>query len=77
LLFCARLYNCSAQYIISGLVNRLVNKYTSNLVKNYQLQTASFVREIVLIREGILELPNRVSLSRFELDQLVHVVSTS
>jgi len=47
------------------------------LFKDYQLQTASFVREIVLIREGTLELPNPVSLSRFELDQLVHVVSTS
>jgi len=47
------------------------------LVKNYQLQTASFVREIVLIKEGTLILPNCVSLSRLELDQLVHVVSTS
>jgi len=72
LLFYARLYNCSAQYIISGLVNRLVNNYTSKLVKNYQLQTASFVYEIVLMREGTLELPNGVSLSRLEIDQLVH-----
>jgi len=47
------------------------------LVKDYQLQTESFVREIVLIREGTLELPNRVSSSRLELDQLVHVVSLS
>jgi len=68
---------CSAQYIISGSVNRLVNNYSSKLVKDYQLQTASFVREIILIREGTLELSNRVSLSRLELDQLVHVVSTS
>jgi len=58
-------------------VNRLVNYCTSKLFKDCQLQTASFVREIVLIWEGTLELPNPVSLSRFELDQLVHVVSTS
>jgi len=46
--------------------------------EDYQLQTASFVCEIiVLIREGTIELPNRVSLSHLELDQLVHVVSTS
>jgi len=78
LLFCARFYYYSAQNIISGLVNRLVNNYTSKLVTNYyQLQTASFVREIVLIGEGTLELPNRVSLSRLELDHLVYVVSTS
>jgi len=62
---------------MSGSVNRLVNNYTSKLVKNYQLQTASFVLEIVLIREITLELPNRASLSRLELDQLVHVISTS
>jgi len=47
LLFCARLYNCSAQYIIRSSVNRLVNNYTSKLVKNYQLQIASFVCKIV------------------------------
>jgi len=77
LLFCAQLCNCSAQYIISGSVNRLVDNYTSKLVKDYQLQTASFVREIVLIAESTLELPNRGNLSRLELDQLVHVASTS
>jgi len=43
------------------------------LVKNYQLQTASVVREKVLVTDGILELSNRVSLSRLELDQFVHV----
>jgi len=54
LLFCARFYNCSAQCIIRCSVNRLVNNYTSKLVIDYQLQTASFVREMVLIREGTL-----------------------
>jgi len=48
----------------------------SSLVENYQLQTASFVRELVLIREGTIELSNSVSLSRLKLDQLVHAVST-
>jgi len=47
------------------------------LLKNYQLQTASFVHEMVLIREGALELPNHAGLSHLELDQLVHVISTS
>jgi len=37
LLFCAQLYNCSTQDIISSSVNRLVNKYTSKLVEDYQL----------------------------------------
>jgi len=68
LLFCAQLYNSSAQYIISGKVNRFVNYCMYKLVKDYQLQTASFVLEIVLIREGTLELSNRVSLSRLELE---------
>jgi len=76
LLFCTKLYNGSAQNIVSGSV-RLVNNCLSKLFKDYQLQTASFVRERVLIREGTLELPNLVSLSRFELDQLAHVISTS
>jgi len=70
LLFCAQLYNCCAQDIISGSVNCLVNNYTSKLVKDYQLQTASFVHEKVSIRETAEELSNSVSLSRLELDQL-------
>jgi len=63
--------------VSTGGTADLVNNYTSKLVENYQLQTASFAREIVLIREDTLELPNLVSLSSLELDQLVHVVSTS
>ena len=77
LLFCAQLFNFSAQDIVSVSVNRLVNNYSFKLVTDYQLQTASFVRELVLLRESTLELSNRVNLSRLELDQLVHVVSTS
>src|SRR5664279_4298157 len=77
LLFCAQLYDCSAQDIISGSVNRLVNNYTFKLVNDCQLQTASFVRELVLLRESTLELSNCVIFSRLELDQLVHVASTS
>jgi len=61
--------------LLADRLNSLVNNYTFNLVRDYQLQTASFVIEIVLIREGSLELSNRVSLSRLELDQLVHVMS--
>jgi len=56
LLFCAQLYNCSAQDIISGSVIPLVNNY--KLVKDYQLQTASFVPEIVLIRGDTLNFLN-------------------
>jgi len=55
---------CSAQYITIRLVNRPVDKYVTKLVKHYQLHTASFVREIVLIREDTLELPYRGRLSR-------------
>jgi len=36
---------------ISSSINRLVNNYTFKSVKDYQLHTASFVRELVLIRE--------------------------
>ena len=77
LLLCAQLNDCIVQDIISGSVNRLVNNYTFKLVNDCQLQTASFVRELVLLRESTLELSNCVIFSRLELDQLVHVASTS
>jgi len=73
LLFYAQLYNSSAQDIISGSVNRLVNNDTSNLVKYYQLQTASFVREIVLIREGT----NRIIKSCKFVSLIIRPVSSS
>ena len=63
LLFCAQLYISSAQNIISGSVNRLVDNHTFKLVEDLQLRTASFVRELVLLRGSTCELSNRVNLS--------------
>jgi len=57
------------------MVNRLVNKYTSKLVKNCQLQTARFVREIVLITEGTLELSVWLAQLVKALAALTHVRS--
>ena len=77
MLFCAQLYDCSVQDIISGSVNRIVNNYTFNLVEDRQLQTASLVRKLLLIGENALDLSNNIIFSRLELDQLVEAVSTT
>jgi len=42
--------------LLAEPVDHLVNNHTSKLVKDYHLQTASSVRELVLIRVSTLEL---------------------
>jgi len=46
---------CVHNYITVALKTLLII-FTLKLVEGYQLQTASFVRELVLIRESTLEL---------------------
>jgi hypothetical protein len=75
-LFCAKLYGCSVRDIINGSVNRIVNNFVFNSVEDCQLQTASLVHELLLLRESALELSSNMILSRSELDWLVQVVCT-
>ena len=75
-LFCAQLFDCSVQDIVNGSVERIVQKYVSQSVEDSQLQTASFVRELVFLREQSFELSNSLSLSRSELDYIIQVIST-
>jgi len=74
---CICVYNYITVVLKTLLAVRLFaffNEYASKLVNDYQLQTASFVRNIVLMREDTLELSNRVRLSRLELDQLIIII---
>jgi len=50
---------------------------TFNVVGGFQLETAGFVRELVLLRDNKLEFSNGVVCSREELDQLLFVLCTS
>lgn len=75
-LFCAHLYDCNIQDIIGSNVVSHINNYVHNLVEDYHLHMAHFVRELVSLREHTLELSNSVIWSRDELDKLIHDVCT-
>jgi len=59
--------NCQAIWLSISKRHSLMESLNSFLVHSI----------IVLDREGTKQLSNRVSLSRLELDQLFHVISTS
>jgi len=75
LLFCLQLYECNSDDIINGRVNGIINNFVFKSFEECQLQTACFVRELLLLRENSLFLPD-TNLSRDELEQLIDVVST-
>jgi hypothetical protein len=56
-LFCSRRYNFSLQDVSDGNVNvrHCVYNYVNGLTQNRQIQTASFVRELLNLRVGTIE----------------------
>jgi hypothetical protein len=77
-LFCSRRFNFSFQDV-SGenvSVRRCVYNYVNGLIQNRQIQTASFVCELLNLRDGVLELSNNVVLTYDELEQIVKVSCT-
>jgi hypothetical protein len=75
LLFCLQLYKCNIEDIINGRVNGIINNFVFKSFEDCQLQTACFVRELLLLRENTLLLPD-TNLSRDELEQLIDFVCT-
>jgi hypothetical protein len=53
-----------------------VKAHVDNSDDDHQIRTASFVYELILLREHDLVLSNNVDLSRDELDQSINVVCT-
>jgi len=67
---------CSINNITGGKINSLINKYIGlhNLVDDYQLHMAHFVRELISLRENTMELMNGLLCFCDELDMLIQVV---
>jgi len=63
-LFSVHIYNCSINIITDGEIINLVNKLVHNLVDDYQLHVAHFVRELVSLRQITMELSNALVCSR-------------
>ena len=63
----------SIENIVGGRLNNIVLYYQIN---DEQLQMADSVREIVLIRDNMLEHHNDVVCSHDEQNHLIHVVCT-
>jgi hypothetical protein len=58
ILFCMERYNCSLHDIITGNGNHIVNQYCKSLVDDDQLLTASFLSELIAIRDRRLSFSN-------------------
>ena len=78
-LFCAQRYNCSIQDISIGTLNakHTVDNYFNNSIDDSQIQTASFVQELIMLLENTLELSSSVSFLREEYNLIINNVCTS
>ena len=64
--------------IVSGevSVSRAVNKYVIKTIEEHQIQSVSFLRELVLLRDNYLVFSNNVGFTGEELDSVIHVICT-
>jgi hypothetical protein len=57
-------------------VNRAVNKNVIKTIEEHQIQPASFLRELLLLRHNYLVFSNNGGFNRVELDSVIHVICT-
>ena len=77
ILFCMERYKCSLHDILIGNVNLIVNQYCNSLVDDDQLLTASFLSELIAIRDRRLSFSNGFFFSNRELSDIITYVCTS
>ena len=77
-LFCMRRYNCSLHGLFNGSVKYIINSFVSNSLSESMRTSASFLFELVLIRDNCLCLGHSGGLFTHEEQQfLIDYVSTN
>ena len=69
LLYCCNHYNCTSTDISSGLGDSIANHFFWNVTDTFDFRSAEFVRELILVRDGLLNI-NGI-LSRDEIQDII------
>jgi hypothetical protein len=76
ILFCMERYKCSLHDVIIGNGNHVVKQYCNSLLDDDQLLTASFLSELIAIRDRRLNFSNGFFFSNCELSDIITYVCT-
>ena len=76
-LICANRYNCSVNDLLYGRLFHIINSYAFNLTNGAIHDRASFLNELIFIRDNSFSLSGGMRLSRDELqDIIIHVCAS-
>jgi hypothetical protein len=77
-LFCSSKFNVNVFDIVSGEVNVscAVNKNVTEMNEEHQIQSGSFLHELVMLRANYLVFSTNGGFNRDELDSVIHVICT-
>jgi hypothetical protein len=77
ILFCMERYKCSLHAIIIGNCNHVAKQYCNSSINDDQLLTASFLSELIAIRDQWLNFSNGFFFSNCELSDIITYVCTT
>ena len=77
MLTCASRYNCYFNDLIYGSVSHIINSHVNRLISNDTLGCATFLRELIIIRDGFLDLSNGLALSTDEVKDITFYICMS
>ena len=76
-LICANRYNCSVNDLLYGRLSHIINAYVFNLTNGAIHDRASFLNELIFIRDNSFSLSGGMRLSHDELQDIIADVCTS
>jgi hypothetical protein len=76
-LFCMNRYSCSLNEILLGSSHYVVEKFCHSIFSQDQILAASFLRELIAIRDHRLHLSNNCIFSKAELRDIINYVCTA
>ena len=71
MLTCASRYNCFVIDSIYGSVSHIINSHASRLISDDMLGCATFLRQLIMITDGFLNLSNGPALSTDEVKDII------
>jgi hypothetical protein len=70
-LICASRYNCSANDLIYGSRSHIINLHVIRVIGDDTLSCATFLRELIMIRDGFLDLSDGLDSMELSIDEVL------
>ena len=74
MLTCVSRYSCFTNDLLYGSLSHIINSHVKRLTGDDTLGCATFLRELVMIRDGFLVLSDGLELSNEEVEDIIQYV---